>query len=335
MLPGLPSSKKPKLLDRVRLAIRRKNYSDSTEQSYCYWIKRYILFHGKRHPDTMAEPEVEQFLSYLADSEKVSASTQNQAMSALLFLYRYVLEAPLSEAIQASRAKEYAHLPSVLSIAEVGSLLAKMTGTRRLMAELTYGAGLRLMEVHRLRVGHIDFAAKRLHILDSKGRKDRYTLLPEGLIKPIQSQIAAVASVHNDDLRQGLGSAVLPRAFHRKSWEASRQLRWQFLFPAKTTFHDNRTGNSGRWHANPKQLGVAVRKAAVAAGIQKRVTVHTLRHSFATHMLQDGCDVRTLQALLGHNNLNTTMIYAHINDNFCMSTPSPYDRHLLARSAET
>jgi integron integrase len=325
----LPHIPKPRLLDEVRQIIRLRGYAEATAQAYCHWIKRFILFHGKRHPNTMAVPEVEQFLGHLAEREFVSASTQNQALATLLFLYRHVLRTPLADRIQASRAKRYKHLPTVLSVDEVRRLFGAMEGTPRLMAELTYGAGLRLLEVHRIRVGHLDFDAKRIQVLDGKGRKDRYTLLPQGLVPALQRQIAGVARIHADDLGKGLGSVILPYAFFRKSKEASRQLRWQFLFPSQTTFSDPKTGNSGRWHVGPGCLQKAIRRATECAGLTKRVTVHTLRHSFATHMLRDGCDIRTLQVLLGHGHVNTTMVYAHIDDNFSLTTRSPLDRHAL------
>jgi integron integrase len=320
---------KPKLLDRVRQCIVVKGYAQSTADTYCHWIKRFILFHDKRHPDTMAVPEVEQFLTYLSEIEYVSASTQNQAMSALLFLYKVVLNRPLEERIQASRAKNYRHTPAVLSVAETHRLLAQLSGTKRLLAELIYGAGLRLLEGHRLRVGDVDFETMRIQIVDGKGRKDRYAILPESLRKPLTVQIAKVTAIHQDDLLHGLGRVILPRAFFKKSKEASRQLRWQFIFPSKTTFFDPKTGNSGRWHVNPSGLESAIRHATEHAGITKRVTVHTLRHSYATHMLQDGCDIRTLQVLLGHTHINTTMIYAHITDSMRTSAGSPLDRHPL------
>jgi integron integrase len=324
---------KPRLLDQVRQRVRARGYAQSTEDAYCYWIKRFILHHHKRHPSDMAVSEVEQFVCHLADVECVAASTQNQAISAILFLYRYVLNAPLEQRIQASRAKHYKHLPTVLSVEEVRRLLAEMTGTMRLMAELTYGAGLRLLETHRIRVGHLDFEAKRIQVLDGKGRKDRYTFLPNDLVRPIQRQLALVAETHAEDLLKGLGGAVLPRAFFRKSKEASHQLRWQFLFPSKSTFHDPKTGNSGRWHVNPSGLQLAIRHATERAHLNKRVTVHTLRHSFATHLLHDGCDIRTIQALLGHTHVNTTMLYTRIVDNFTLKARSPFDSHALHRSA--
>jgi integron integrase len=325
----LPDVPKPRLLDQVRQIVRRRGYAAATEQAYCHWIKRFVLFHNKRHPDTMAVPEVEQFLSYLVEKENVAAATQNQALSALLFLYKHVLSSPLDERVEASRAKRYKHIPNVISVDEVRRLLSCMDDAKRLMAELTYGAGLRLLEVHRIRVGHLDFENHRIKVLDGKGRKDRITLLPRDLVEPLLRQVRHVAEVHAADLSRGLGAAVLPYAFHRKSKEASRQLHWQFLFPSPTTFVDPKTGNSGRWHVNASGLQLAVSKAAAAAKLHKRVTVHTLRHSFATHMLRDGCDIRTLQVLLGHGHVNTTMVYAHINDNFTLTTRSPLDRHAL------
>lgn len=217
-------------------------------------------------------------------------------------------------------------MPAVLSRTEVQSLLGYLPGIYRLMAEFIYGAGLRLLELHRLRVGDLDFEHRRVLVYDGKGRKDRYTLLPELLVRPLRAQIEKVVLWHKSDLGRGLGEVVLPRAYDRKNGGASRTLRWQFLFPSEKTFYDPRTGKSGRWHLNPGNLQNAVRTAVRQAGIQKRATVHTLRHSFATHILQDGCDVRTLQALLGHSHVNTTMVYLHVLENWNIKTPSPLDR---------
>jgi integron integrase len=317
---------KPRLLDRVRQCIHIKGYSPATESAYVYWIKRFIFFHHKQHPALMGVDEVQEFLTNLAEQEHVSSSTQNQAMSALLFLYKAVLRTPLEERIQASRAKRYQHIPTVLSVDEVRLLFEQLNGTSRLMAQLTYGSGLRLLEVHRLRVCDIDFAAKRVHVRDSKGRKDRSTLLPSSLIPDLRSHLARVSALHTEDLMLGYGNSVLPRAYHLKSKTASRQFRWQFVFPATRLFHDLETGLSGRWHVNESVLQRAVHRAADQAKIHRRVSVHTLRHSFATHLLQDGYDIRIIQTLLGHTNVNTTMIYAHIADNLGLSTRSPFDR---------
>jgi len=320
------STTQPRLLDRVRQRIRVKGYSPATESAYVYWIKRFIFFHHKQHPELMGVDEVEEFLTHLAEREHVSSSTQNQAMSALLFLYKVVLQTPLEERIHAARAKRYQHIPTVLSVDEVRLLFEQLSGTSRLMAQLTYGAGLRLLEVHRLRVCDIDFAAKRVHVRDGKGSKDRSTLLPSSLIADLRSHLARVSALHTEDLMLGYGNSVLPRAYHLKSKGASRQFRWQFVFPATRLFHDPKTGLSGRWHVNESVLQRAVHKAADQAKIHKRVNVHTLRHSFATHLLQDGYDIRIIQTLLGHTNVNTTMIYAHIADNLGLSTRSPFDR---------
>ena len=274
----------------------------------------------------MGVDEVEMFLTHLAEMEHVSSSTQNQAMSALLFLYEFVLLAPLEERIQAARAKRYQRIPTVLSVNEVRWLLEHVKGTARLMAQLTYGAGLRLLEVHRLRVCDLDFHAKRVHVRDGKGRKDRSTLLPEALIPALREHLDRVSALHTEDLMLGFGNSVLPRAYHLKNKGASKQFRWQFVFPASRIFHDKVTGLSGRWHVNVSVLQRAIHKAADLAKIHRRVSVHTLRHSLATHLQQDGYDIRIIQTLLGHANLNTTMIYAHIADNLGLSTRSPFDR---------
>lgn len=321
-----PEAPKLRLLDRVRERVRTKGYAQATEDAYCYWAKRYILFHGKRHPSEMGSPQVGEFLSHLAVDEHVSSSTQNQALSALLFLYKEVLGANLGKTIDTVRAKQYHHIPTVLSVREVQALFKHLSGTPKLMAELTYGAGLRLTEVHQLRIGDIDFHSGRIQVMDGKGRKDRTTLLPVGLVPRLREHLIAVEAVHGDDLNIGFGAAVLPRAYFLKNKSASKQFRWQFVFPAKGIFQDGKTGNSGRWHVHPKVLQTAIREAADKARIHKRVTVHALRHSFATHLLQDGCDIRTIQVLLGHANVNTTMIYAHIADNQRLAIRSPLDK---------
>lgn len=332
--PDATPPSQPKLLDRIRQGVHLRGYAHATEEAYCHWARRFILFHHKRHPETMGAPEVEEFLTHLAEVEYVSASSQNQALSALLFLYKHVLRRPLPESISAARAKHYKHIPTVLSVSDVQRLFEQLSGTPRLMAELTYGAGLRLMEVHRLRVGHIDFESLRMHVLDGKGRKDRTTLLPETLAHDLEQHLLKVRQLHVDDLRGGFGSAVLPYAYYRKSNTASRQFRWQFVFPASRIFRDPRSGNSGRWHVNPSVLQRAVRAAAEKADIRKRVTVHALRHSFATHMLQQGCDIRTIQTLLGHTHVNTTMIYAHVVDNLRLASRSPLDQMRRERAAD-
>ncbi|GAB3387839.1 integron integrase [Lysobacter fragariae] len=315
----------PRLLDRVRNKIRLKGYSRATEDAYCHWVRQYVLFHEKRHPDGMGDKEVEQFLSHLAARRHASPSTQNQALSALLFLYKSVLGQPIETPIKALRAKKYACIPSVLSVEETRRLLSAMSGVTKLMAELTYGAGLRISETHSLRVQDLDFGSLRIIVRDGKGRKDRFTLLPAGLVAPLQAHLLKVKELHASDLVRGYGASVVPWAYARRRPNASKDFLWQFVFPSSNLFHDAETGISGRWHLNPGTLQKAVQVAARLAGINKRVSVHTLRHSFATHVLQGGCDVRRIQALLGHSRINTTMIYAHILDAHQLSVVSPLD----------
>jgi integron integrase len=315
----------PRLLDRVRNQIRLKHYSRSTESTYVHWIRRYILFHGKRHPELLGESEVEAFLTHLARNEHVSASTQNQALAALLFLYKRVLDQPLEEEINAVRAKRHAYIPTVLSPEEIRSLLHHMKGTLRLMAELTYGSGMRLQEVHSLRVQHLDFAARRIHVYNGKGRRDRITLLPASLIPQLDSHLLRVKVLHGEDLRKGYGRSVYPAAYAHRTTRATTDFGWQFVFPSQTLFRDRKTGVSGRWHSNPSALQRAVKRAAAEAGIRRRVTVHCLRHSFATHLLKSGADIRVIQSLLGHRDLATTMVYAHIVDSHTLTTTSPLD----------
>jgi integron integrase len=321
----------PKLLDRLRVRVRLKGLSRSTEDTYCYWAKQYILFHRKRHPSELDSKDVEAWLSHLAVSRNVSASAQNQAFSSIIFLYKQVLGTPLADPVKALRAKKYAYIPQVLSVDEVRLLLAELRGTLQLMAQLTYGAGLRVSEVHRLRVQDLDFSTKRLLVRDGKGRKDRVTLIPSELVMTLQRHLLKVKGLHVEDLARGLGASVMPRAYALRMPNASKEFRWQFVFPSKKLFHDRKTGISGRWHLSTKTLQRAVRAAGQRAGIHKHFSVHTLRHSFATHLLQQGCDVRLIQSLLGHRSLNTTMIYAHIVDSHRLTVVSPLD-HLLRGS---
>jgi integron integrase len=315
----------PKLLDRLRLTIRRKGYARKTEEIYHYWSRRYILFHGKRHPATMDRAEVQEFLTYLAVNKRVSSSAQNQAFSAILFLYEQVLELPIKERICSLKAKKYRHVPDCLSVEEIGRLLNQMSGLPKLMAQLTYGAGLRVSETHRLRVQDLDFDAGQIHVRDGKGRKDRFTLLPKCLSEALKSHLMQVKATHVHDLNHGLGSSVMPRAYALRMPNASKQFRWQFVFPSPALFLDTATGVSGRWHVNSSVLQRAINAAGLAAGIHKRTTVHALRHSFATHLLTGGNDVRVIQSLLGHSDLKTTMIYTHLSDSRRLSTVSPLE----------
>ena len=319
--------REPRLLDKLRSKIRLKGYSRSTESNYAYWVKRYIIFHSKRHPADMDAKEVEAFLSSLVMRERASASTQNQALSALLFLYKHVLLQPLDSINSGMRAKRYDYIPTVLSIAEVQKLFSGLSGTLRLMAELTYGAGLRVSETLSLRIQDIDFQNNRILVRDGKGRKDRFTLLPKRLIKPLQHHLVKVKAQHVNDLARGHGASVLPNAYAKRMTHARKEFIWQFVFPSQKLFHDKTTGLSGRWHVHKSTLQRAIQLAARSTSIQKRVTVHTLRHSFATHLLQNGCDVRRIQILLGHTHINTTMIYAHIVDGQQLAVASPLDSH--------
>ncbi|MDX1776929.1 MAG: integron integrase [Desulfobulbales bacterium] len=306
--------KRPKkLLDLARDIMRRKHYSLRTEQIYIHWMKRYIFFHRKRHPGDMGVPEIEAFLTHLAVQEKVSASTQNQAFNAILFLYRRVLGVSLQdENISAIRAGRKKNMPVVLTRDETTRLLSLMNGMTQLMARLLYGSGLRVMECVRLRVHDIDFGMGEVTVRDGKGAKDRLSILPESLVPDLRQQIERVRIMHQQDLISGFGSVFMPHGLERKFQKAHKELGWQFLFPAKKVAFDPRTGMRRRHHLHASMLQRAVKEAAKQAGIVKRVTPHTLRHSFATHLLMDGSDIRTVQELLGHKDVSTTMIYTHV-----------------------
>ncbi len=301
----------PKLLDRVRAAIRVRHYSLRTEQTYVQWIRRFILFHGKRHPSSMGAEEINAFLTSLAVEGNVSASTQNQALSAILFLYRHVLEEKIDrlDIVPAKRARR---LPVVLTRAEVAAVLGQMEGTTRLMAGLLYGAGLRQIECLRLRVKDLDFEKNEILVREGKGNKDRVTMLPESLSVPLRQHIERLRDLWESDRAAGLAGVALPDALERKYPNAGREWPWQWLFPARKPSVDPRTGTRRRHHVIEKTLQRAVAEATRRAGISKRVTCHTFRHSFATHLLEDGYDIRTVQELLGHADVRTTMIYTHV-----------------------
>lgn len=316
----------PKLLDRVRIAARRRHYSLRTEQSYVAWVRRFILFHGKRHPKDMGAPEVVAFLSDLAVHRRVAASTQNQALSSLLFLYRHVLDRELEGLDTAVRAQVGRVLPVVLTRDEVRTVLGHLHGVRQLQATLLYGAGLRLMECLRLRVKDLDFARLHLTIRQGKGRRDRMTTLPRRLRGPLERHLVEVRRLHRRDLDQGYGEVLLPYALDRKHPTTARDWLWQWVFPAVRLSPDPRSGRFARHHQHQTVLQRAVREAARKAGIPKRVTCHTFRHCFATHLLEDGADIRTVQELLGHRDLKTTMIYTHVLDRGPLGVSSPADR---------
>lgn len=319
------STSKPKLLDQVRHVLRTKHYAIRTEETYINWIKRFILFHHKRHPQEMNTPEIEQFLTHLAVDLNVAASTQNQALSALLFLYQQVLHLPLEYPVDAVRAKKPKRLPVVLSQAQAKRLIAHLPDGYRLMAQLLYGCGLRLMECVRLRVKDIDFDQRQIIVRSGKGHKDRDTILPHSLIPALRRQLRYARALHLNDLEQGYGRVYLPHALDRKYPSASREWCWQYVFPAPKLSRDPRTGQMRRHHVDETGLQKAVRVAAKAARINKPVGCHTLRHSFATHLLEAGYDIRTIQELMGHKSLETTMIYTHVIKRGGMAVRSPVD----------
>lgn len=302
----------PKLLVQMRDSLRSRHYSKRTEDSYVVWVKRYIFFHKLRHPAEVAEAEVNQFLTHLAIKEKVSASTQNQALSALLFLYRYVLMHELGQLGQVIRARKSKRLPVVLTRDEVKAVLSRLRGEQRLIAILMYGTGMRLMECLRLRVKDIDFGSGEILIREGKGDKDRRTMLPEMVKAQLREQLERVKKVHARDLAAGYGHVQLPYALHRKYANASTDWRWQFVFPQLKRWVNPKTGEQGRHHVDESIIQKAIKNAVRAAGISKPATSHALRHSFATHLLEDGYDIRTIQELLGHKDVKTTMIYTHV-----------------------
>mgnify|MGYP005664122187 FL=1 len=304
---------KRKLLDTVRDKIRFKHYSIKTEQSYVGWIKRYIFFHNKRHPKDMAKLEIEQFLTDLAVNQKVSPTTQNQAFSALLFLYREVLSIDMKEwNIQALRAQERKHIPVVLTKGEVQAVISNLNGIYGLIVTLMYGCGLRMSEVLNLRVKDIDFGFDKVYVFDSKSLKDRTVPLPLKLKQELMVQIEKVSQLHNKDLKEGYGSVYLPHSIEKKFPQAKNELKWQFLFPMNSVSQDPRSDIIRRHHVHEKTLGRNIRVASAKSNVHKRVTSHIFRHSYATHLLQAGVDLRSIQELLGHKSVETTMIYTHV-----------------------
>ena len=314
----------PRLLDRVRLAARGRHLSRRTEASYVAWVRRFVLFHGKTHPKDMGVPEVLAFLSHLAVEKRASAVTRNQAHSALVFLYRHVLDREL-EGLGA-RVKQARTLPVVLGRAEVDAVLNALQGTKRLQATLLYGSGLRLMECMRLRVQDVDLARGQLTVRQGKGRKDRTTMLPQRIEGPLTRHLRTVRDLHRRDLAAGSAGVELPGALDRSYPGARQEWSWQWVFPASRLSRASPSGVRTRKHLHPTALQRAVKQAAMEARIPKRVTCHTLRHSFATHLLEQGVDIRTVQALLGHRDLRTTMIYTHVAKRGPHGIVSPADR---------
>ncbi len=318
----------PKLLDRVREANRLRHGSRSTEKSYVGWIRRYILFHGKRRPAEMGAPEVTRFLSSLAVEGRVAASTQNQALSALLFLYRHVLHQDLPWLEDVVRAKRPKHLPVVLTRDEVRAVILELHGTPRLMATLLYGSGLRLLQCCRLRVQDVDFAMNQIVVRDAKGAKDRVTILPTVAKRALAEHLQRVKRQHEADLARGAGWVELPWALDRKYPNAGREWPWQWIFPATRFYVDRATGRRRRHHLHETVLQRAVLEAVRRVRLAKWATPHTFRHSFATHLLEDGRDIRTVQELLGHDDVSTTQIYTHVLNRGPSGVTSPADRVL-------
>lgn len=317
---------KPRLLDQVRDALRVRHYSLRTEESYLQWIKRFILFHGKRHPTEMGEQEITAFLTFLAVDKHVSPSTQNQALSALLFLYKQVLEQELDWMDDIVRAKRSERIPEVLSPDQVRQLINHLAGTHQLMARLLYGTGMRLMEVVRLRVRDVDFHYRQITVRSGKGNKDRVTVLPASLFEAMKAHLTRVKALHVKDLAEGGGSVYLPYALAQKYPSADREWGWQYVFPAPTRSRDPRSGAVRRHHAYEQNLQRAIKQAVVRLGFPGKVSTHTLRHSFATHLLEGGSDIRTVQELLGHADVKTTMIYTHVLRRGGRGIMSPLDR---------
>ncbi len=316
----------PRLLEEVRRRLRLKHYSLRTEQAYLGWIRRYILFNGKRHPRELGAAEVERFLSDLAVRNRVAAGTQNQALSALLFLYREVLGIDLPWMDNVVRAKRPQRLPTVLAREEVRVLLGAMDGRSWLLASLLYGTGMRLMECLRLRVKDVDFKRNEITVRDGKGGKDRRTMLPRSLVEPLQREIERARLLHRRDLDEGFGETRLPHALARKYPGAAREFGWQFVFPSLQRSIDPLDGAERRHHFDDAVLARALKAARKRAGIDKPVSAHTLRHSFATHLIEDGYDIRTAQELLGHKDVSTTQIYTHVLNRGGRGVFSPLDR---------
>ena len=315
----------PRLLDQVRMVCARRGLSPNTASAYVHWIRRFILFHDKRHPRHLGRQDIVSFLDELTRGG-LAAQTRNQALSGLQFLYRHVLDGASEWVDDIARARGPKSLPVVLSRAEVRAVLGHLSGVRHLQASLLYGSGLRLMECSTLRVKDLDPSHGQVWIRSGKGNKDRTTVFPAGLMQPLQDHLAAVRRQHQADLKRGLGSVELPAGARLKSPETQRQWAWQWVFPATRFYRDATTRQRRRHHLHPSGLQRHFKRAVLQAGIHKRASCHSLRHSFATHLVEDGCDVRTLQKLLGHADLSTTMVYLHVAQNGPAGVTSPLDR---------
>lgn len=319
------SNRPRKLLDQVRVTMRRRHYAPRTEDAYCHWIRHYILFHDKQHPRELGGPEVEAFLAHLAVERHLAASTLNQALSALLLLYRQVLDIELPP-IRLAQSRRSPRLPTVLMVGEVQAIIESLSGTPRLVVQLLYGSGLRIGECVRLRVKDVDFDRQRLIVRNGKGAKDRATVLPRTLYEPLQERLVLTRRLHENDLQRGFGAVALPFALARKYPNANKEWRWQFIFPSGKLSVDRRDGVLRRFHTSPSTVQRAVKQVVSSLGLAKRVSCHTFRHSFATHLLENGYDIRTLQELLGHKDVKTTMIYTHVLGEGVLGVRSPLDR---------
>ena len=314
-----------KLLDRTRVVLRSRHYSPRTEETYLYWIRRFIFFHGKKHPSAMGVDEVNAFVSHLATDDDVSATTQNQALAAILFLYRVVLEDPLPWINNIIRARRSMHVPVVLTTDEVRTIIGALRGSSRLVVQLLYGGGLRLLEALRLRVKDVNFMRHELFVRDPKGRRDRVTTLPRSVEPDLNAHLMKVKRLHERDLSEGFGAVRLPGALARKLPNAPTEWPWQWVFPATSRYEDRDIETEMRHHLHESAVQRAVREAVVRLDLSKRVTCHTFRHSFATHLLERGQDIRTVQELLGHRDVKTTMIYTHVLQIGAKGVRSPLD----------
>ncbi len=323
LFPGRAS---PRLYDRVIEVLKARHYSPRTIESYVHWIRRFVVFHTGRHPRELREPEVNAFLTDLANRAKVSAATQNQALAAVLFMYRHVLEEPLGRVEGIVRARRPKRLPVVLTRQEVVGVLDELRGIPALVARIQYGSGLRVIEALSLRVKDLDFGREEIVVRDGKGARDRATMLPRTLHEPLRAHLLVVRDQHTRDLEDGFGRVPMPWALARKYVNADREWPWQWVFPATSHYTDRETGVRHRHHLHESVVQKAVRHAALRTGIPKRITTHTFRHCFATHLLQDGYDIRTVQELLGHRSVKTTMIYTHVLNRGGLGVVSPLDK---------
>ncbi|MBI1937607.1 MAG: integron integrase [Ignavibacteriales bacterium] len=324
MISSPVNSQKPKLLDQVRITLRTNHYSPKTEESYTSWIKQFIIYNNKIHPDKLSGEEIKNFLNYLAVERHVSASTQNQALQGILYLYKNVLRKEIGWINEIKYAKRIKHLPVVFSRGEASDVIKNLDGTIKIIASLLYGSGMRLNECLKLRVKDLDFEMNQIIVRDGKGEKDRITVLPQKLIPHLKEHSSKVKRLHDKDLKNGLGETVLPYALKRKYPNAGKEFGWQYVFPANGFIDDKENKLKYRYHIHESVIQKAVKQAVKDAGIEKPGSPHTFRHSFATHLLDSGHDIRTVQELLGHKSVRTTMIYTHVLKTV-MGVKSPLD----------